>query len=179
MSANTPAERLWRSRAEPRKAQGKSLVGYALGLTLALCASPTFAQKATQAQISRMIEVARDTCLATFPSYRGLEKRLVAKGLSQDNLGTWRGPATIVVLRKGKSSTPVCEVWMAFDSDTRDVSDTLQATLPRLGFTIQSATRRGIRLGATFEVNGAGGLISTEPMSGRTSKIVISMRSES
>lgn len=165
-----PGDLFARSRAEPRRG-----LALAAGCVFSVFAgSSAFAQQATQSHINRMTEIARDTCLATFPSYNGIERRLATKGLSKDELGTWRGPATIVVLRKTTSSFLDCEVWMPFDSDTRAVSDTLQTALPRLGVAIKSAKRRGVRVSAAFQAGGFDGMIRTEPMSGRTSKIVVS-----
>lgn len=121
-----------------------------------------------------MVEIARDTCISTFPSYRNIAPRLAAKGLAQDELGTWRGESAIVVFRKASGSNLDCEVWMSKNSKTNDVSDRLQAKLSNMGVRILSATRKGVRLSANFSKDGAAGTLRVEPMSGRTSKIVIS-----
>ncbi|MEM7520518.1 MAG: hypothetical protein AAF307_05720 [Pseudomonadota bacterium] len=121
-----------------------------------------------------MVEVARDTCIATFPSFPVIEQKLAVKGMAKDDQGIWRGPVTIHVMRPSGTAVPDCEIWMAFGSRVKDVSDVLQASLSRLNVQVQSAQRRGMRLSATFNHNGAAGVIPTEAMNGRTSKIVVS-----
>ncbi|NNE51021.1 MAG: hypothetical protein HKN30_01300 [Sulfitobacter sp.] len=130
-------------------------------------------QTATAAELVRMVEIARDTCVATFPNYEGVGERLSAKGLKQDDKGTWRGPSTIIVFRQTPSGIPDCEVWMAKDSEPSDVSERLQMALPTLGVPISKATRKGVRLSATFQNRGAVGTLKVEPFNGRTSKIVV------
>lgn len=138
-----------------------------------LIGGQAISQTASVTDISVMVRVAADTCLATFPSYRNIDKKLAAKGLTQDKLGVWRGPSVIAIVGKSGSKKPVCEIWMAKDSKAKDVSDAVQVDIANLGVTNLDARRKGIRLSVAFEQRGTVGTLKAEPFNGRTSRIIL------
>lgn len=146
----------------------------------ALCGSALFAQKADTADYANLVSVLKQTCLATFPNYNGMETKAVAAGFKSTKDGGWISDD--VFLRAAGTKTPVekrtCAVNLRKKSDAKSVSTYLQTEIQNLGVREISAKRKGVRLSVGFSLRGRNGVMRVEPLGGRTASIIVLVQSD-
>lgn len=131
---------------------------------------------ATGGQIAKMAAVARDGCLRHFPTYSGISDYLTGSGFARDKLGVWRDDATYVLVgQRGANGPAFCEVVMLYPVRTAQISDAVQAALPKAPVQLVKVTRHGVRIDAAFQKNGVPGRLQTAQARGRTAKITVTL----
>jgi hypothetical protein len=146
----------------------------------ALCGSGLLAQQAGPSDYANLMNVLKKTCLATFPSFRGIEAKAKTLGFSQTKDGAWTNDD--VFLKVSGSEKPVgngvCWVNLRMKSDAKSVSNTLQTQTSKLGLKDIQAKRKGVRLSLDFASRGSNGKMRVEPLGGYTASIIVLAQSD-
>ena len=141
----------------------------------AVFGSGLLAQQAGPSDYANLMTVLRETCLATFPSFRGMDAKAKALGFSQTKDGAWT--SVDVFLKASGTEKPVgkgvCMVNLRMKSDAKNLSNTLQAQIQNLGLKDIQAKRKGVRLSLDFTSRSSSGKMRVEPLGGYTASIIV------
>lgn len=112
------------------------------------------------------MEAFTNTCLATFPSFSGIEGKLSSMSFNLQNDGTWKNDEMMVNPSvKLSSGGRGCLAWR-YQADPIEVSELVLSKLQGMKVSDITAKRKGRRTTITFKTGTSEAVLKVEPLFG-------------